>query len=151
MDTYICIHSHFFFLPRRRQDLKIEFHLLFNLPRGQLRGLCAKWGTWRCDLANIWSCPQSHGLASPSLSLSLCLSLSLVPFPLALKESKYFITHIYDALCCRGIDREGEGGREEAGREKNFWDAKLPSGTIKAVKKFSHTQIHTRTHMPAVC
>lgn len=86
-----------------------------------------------------------------SLSLTLSLSLSLVPFPLALKESKYFITHIYDALCCRGIDREGEGGREEAGREKNFWDAKLPSGTIKAVKKFSHTQIHTRTHMPAVC
>jgi len=27
---------------------------------------------------------------------------------------------------------------------KNFWDAKLPSGTIKAVKKFSHT--HTNTH-----
>jgi len=28
---------------------------------------------------------------------------------------------------------------------KNFWDPKLPSGTIKAVKKFSHT--HTHTHV----
>lgn len=26
---------------------------------------------------------------------------------------------------------------------KNFWDAKLPSGTIKAVKKFSNSNTHT--------
>lgn len=29
---------------------------------------------------------------------------------------------------------------------KNFWDAKLPSGTIKAVKKFSNSNAHTNTH-----
>lgn len=29
---------------------------------------------------------------------------------------------------------------------KNFWDAKLPSGTIKAVKKFSNSNAHKHSH-----